>query len=139
MEAFVELVLAPTNRAKCAACKRCPVKLHSIDKGELVLKSNYVPAGRNHFQSSSTSLSCITQKRMRNMLGDTGSISTLQGFEILPSAAQEAAMQLADCILANAPIDDSLKMARFPVDKSVETIAVPADALHIFGDPADAR
>ncbi|MEL0333481.1 MAG: PARP-type zinc finger-containing protein, partial [Halieaceae bacterium] len=158
MEAFVELVIAPTNRATCAACKRYPLKLHKIEKGELVLKSNYVPVGRNHFQSSSTSLSCITQKRMRNMLGDAGSISKLHGFDSLPPEAQTATVQLADCILANAPIDETLKTVRFPIEKKrkrrdpgartptpepeaklVETVPMPDAALHIFGDPADAR
>ena len=154
MEAFAELALAPTNRAACAVCKRRPDMAHKIEMGELVIKSHYVPAGRNHFQSTSSSLACISKKRMANMLGDDGAISAIRGFGSLPPSAQEVAVKMAESILANAPIDDALKLARFHVEKKrkrddcekrvptpeptakpVETIAMPSSAsFDIFAD-----
>ena len=54
VEPYHEIVLAPTGRAMCG-CRN-----HKIELGQLKLVSWYVPRGRNHLESTSKALTCIS-------------------------------------------------------------------------------
>ena len=104
LDPFVEVVLAPTSRA---TCRHGGGYRHAIDKGTLVLKSHYIPAGRNHFEATSKALICISKTRLANLIENAGGFSKIRGVDALSDDARRTAAAIVDAITSGAPIPES--------------------------------
>lgn len=107
---FHEIVLAPTNRAKCG-CKQ----KHPIAMGELKLVSWYLPRGRNHMESTSKALVCIPTKTAAAVLvgkTEAGLDIIDRTAELANPAAHATAKAIAEAIAAGKTISAELRAFR---------------------------
>jgi hypothetical protein len=109
---YLEVCLAPTGRAKC----RCKAK-HPIDAGELKLVTWYLPRGRNHLESTSKALRCVSVAEAHAVIdGVTKSGLEVVMHEDLSDRARGAAGSIATSIVDGTESSD-LAFRELPVKK----------------------
>ena len=109
---YSELVLAPTNRAKCKRSKL------GIDIGELKLVTFYTPKGRSHMESSGFKLTHVAPKTMERIVNESESgVESIRGFSDLPDAAKQVAKRIISCVLEKTPISEADAAFRLAPEK----------------------
>ena len=121
-EPYHEVVVAATGRARC----KCTEK-HRIQAGELKLVTYYTSLGRNHMDSISKSLVCISRDLAKAVLtGRTknGVKVRIRINETQNPGAYLVCMSICDAIASGLPVSDIDKsfrhMLRKPVRKRQE-------------------
>jgi len=111
-DGYSELMLAPTNRAKCKRSKL------GIEVGELKLVTFYTPKGRSHMESSGFKLTHVAPKTMERIVSESESgIESIRGLSDLPEPAKEVAKRIISCVLNKTPVTESDAAFRLAPEK----------------------
>lgn len=114
-DAYSEVVLAPTSRAKCRRSKL------PIEAGELKLVSYYTPKGRSHMEGSSFKLTHVSPKTLQKIISDSqnGTVESLRGYDSLPEPAKDVAKRIIASLLEEKDIlEADLEFRSVPEKKS---------------------